>query len=287
MRNLFKTALLGAFIVLTGIGCTRVGVGEVGIEVSMAGSNRGAQDIPVRTGWVFYNPIGTSIIEYPTYVQTAVWTHDKQEGSPNNEEISFNSKDGLVFYADVNLSYHLESSKIAQFYVKYKASDINTFTHGMMRQVARDEFNNVAATMLAEDIYGPKKEEFVRAVLDRVNKHFSDVGLIIESLGFIGAPRPPQQFVDAINAKLSATQNAIKAENELREAKANAAKQIAYAEGEARANQIKAASLTPGVIEWRKLEIQEKALYRWQGHVPQYVGGNSPTPFFDVTASKK
>lgn len=37
-------------------GCSVVSPGEVGIVVNMAGSNRGVQDYPVRTGYVFYNP---------------------------------------------------------------------------------------------------------------------------------------------------------------------------------------------------------------------------------------
>lgn len=279
--NIFLSFI--AFLMLIGIGCTRVAPGYVGIEVSMAGSNRGIQDIPVKTGWVFYNPLGTDVIEYPTHVQTAIWTRSSEEGSEANEEISFNSKDGLTFTADVNLSYGLDGSKAPQFYLKYLAKDIKTFTHGMMRQVARDEFNNLATNYTAEEIYGVKKEEFVGKVRERVNAHFSQYGVIMESLGFIGAPRAPESFTNAINGKLSAIQKAQQAENELQEAKAQAAKMEAWALGEAKANQIKASSLTPAVIEWRKLAIQEKALEKWQGHVPQYIGGGSPTPFFDVT----
>jgi regulator of protease activity HflC (stomatin/prohibitin superfamily) len=281
-KNLFGAMAL-VFVAMFSMNCTRVGPGYTGIEVSMAGGTRGVQDIPVKTGWVFYNPLGTNIIEYPTFIQTAVWTHNKSEGSPNNEEISFNSKDGLIFTADVNLSYHLDQAKIPAFYLKYLSKDIETFTHGIMRQVARDEFNNVAALYNAEELYGVKKEEAVGKVRARINEHFKDSGITIESLGFIGAPRAPQSFTDAINGKLSAIQKAQQAVNELQSAKANADKMVAQAEGEAKSNQIKAASLTPAVIEWRKLEIQQQALARWNGSVPQFIGANTPTPFFDVT----
>jgi regulator of protease activity HflC (stomatin/prohibitin superfamily) len=281
-KSLFFALALAAFA-MTGIGCTRVGPGHVGIEVSMAGSNRGVQDIPVCTGWVFYNPMGTNIIEYPTYVQTAVWTHNKQEGSPNNEEISFNSKDGLIFYADVNLSYNLNAAKVPSFYLKFLSKDIETFTHGIMRQVARDEFNNMASTYTAEEIYGVKKEEFVGKVRERINKHFNEFGITIESLGFIGAPRAPQSFTDAINGKLSAIQKAQQAENELQEATAQAKKQVATAQGEAQSNQIKAASLSAAILESKRLDIAYVLANRWNGVSPQYMmGGASPVPTFDV-----
>jgi regulator of protease activity HflC (stomatin/prohibitin superfamily) len=277
----FFTALLFMFM-FSITACSRIGVGEAGIVVSMAGSSRGVADIPVRTGWVFYNPIAASVIAYPTFVQTAVWTHSLEEGNPVDESITFNSKDGLLFNADVHLSYHLEQAKIPYFYVKYKSDKISEFTHGIMRQTARDEFNNVASKYLAEDIYGIKKEAFVTEVKTRLNNEFKDTGLVIESLGFVGAPRPPQQFVDAINSKLSATQNAIKAENELREAEAQAKKQVAKAEGEAKSNQALASSLTPALLQWRSYDLQEKAISKWSGKLPEYMG-NGPTPFLDVT----
>lgn len=282
MKKFLLAFALAAFA-LTGIGCTRIGVGEAGIKVSMAGSDKGVNDIAAQTGWVFYNPLLSDVIEYPTFVQTAVWASALGEGKPQNEEISFNSKDGLVFRADVNLSYHLEFSKVPQFYAKYRAKDLDAFTHGLLRQVARDEFNNVASTYLAEDLYGAKKEAYVTEVKKRLNAHFAPEGLVVESLGFIGAPKPPDQFVHAINAKLAATQNAIRAENELRQAEAEAKKQVAKAEGEAASNRALTASLTPSLLEWRKLEIQEKGLSKWNGHLPTYMGGNTPTPFIDVS----
>ena len=74
---------------------TRIGAGHVGIEVVLSGSQRGASEIPIRTGWVFYSPLRSEIVEFPTYVQTVKWTHDLNEGNPSNEEMSYNSKEGM------------------------------------------------------------------------------------------------------------------------------------------------------------------------------------------------
>src|SRR3990167_2517569 len=89
--------------VLIGIisGCTRIDPGHVGIVVNYYGSNKGVSDFPAITGMVWYNPISTTVFEYPTFVQTAIWTKDKTEGSSLNEETTFNSKEGLVFSADI------------------------------------------------------------------------------------------------------------------------------------------------------------------------------------------
>ena len=72
---------LGVFLVLLVISLflvrvTRIEAGHVGVEINLAGKQRGASEIPVRTGWVVYSPLSTQIIEFPTYVQTVKWTKD-------------------------------------------------------------------------------------------------------------------------------------------------------------------------------------------------------------------
>src|ERR1700680_85196 len=74
---------------------TRIGAGYVGVEVVLSGSQRGPSEIPIRTGWVFYSPLRSQIIEFPTFVQTVKWTHDLNEGRASNEEMSFNTREGM------------------------------------------------------------------------------------------------------------------------------------------------------------------------------------------------
>jgi hypothetical protein len=45
--------LIGIILLLNVVRVTRINAGYVGVEINLAGSQRGAQDIPVRTGWVF------------------------------------------------------------------------------------------------------------------------------------------------------------------------------------------------------------------------------------------
>lgn len=285
---------LGAFA--PGCGCERIDAGNVGIKIELAGSGRGVQSVPMVTGWVFYNSLSTKILEYPTYVQTAVWSASKVEGEAN-EEMSFNSKDGLTFTGDISLSYQLNAASVPAFYVKFRSDDLRMFTHGYLRNVARDQFNEVAGTYAPEELYGPKKEEFLRTVRDRVNHELSPVGVRLEQLGFVGAPRPPANVVSAINLKIAATQQAMQVENEVRAVTAQAAKNVAQAEGEARAkiaqaegtatsrlklaeaeskaNKLLAESLTPSLLQWRQLEVSGRLVERWNGVRPQVEGSGA------------
>ncbi len=286
LKTLFKKApetkghngLLGLILLLafsgpTLNGCTRVGPGHVGIKIDLAGDKRGVNELPLTTGWVWYNIFTQEVFNYPTFVQTTVWTKDPNEGSPNNEEITFNSKEGLGITGDISLSYRLIAEKVPSFYVKFRNDNLENFTHGYLRNVARDIFNEVAGRYSVEELYGPKKDVFLTEVRDHLNKALTDVGLVIEQFGFIGAPRPPQNVIDALNAKVAATQQAMKAENELRQATAEAQKKIAGARGEAESNKILTASITPALLQLRYLQALDHAIEKWNGQRPQVESG--------------
>lgn len=259
-----------------GMGCTRVDPGHVGIKVNYYGSQKGVDDFPAVTGMVWYNPWATTVFQYPTFIQTAVWTHNAKESNSANEEVSFNSREGLVFNADISLSYRLDPTKVPHFYVTFRSDDLDKFTHGFLRNIARDSFNESAVKYTAEEIYGDKKESLLAEVRQRINQQTAAYGVVVEQFGFIGAPRPPQNVVDAINAKIKATQDAIRVENELRSATAEAKKAVATAQGraqavlveaeaQAKANTLLSQSLSPQLI-------QQKAIDKWNGVRPTVEG---------------
>ena len=302
MRKAWLPKLPSLAILLAAIfaaGCaTRIGPGNVGIKVDLAGSQRGVEDLPIRTGWVFYNPAGSKVVEYPTFVQTAKWTHDLNEGRPINEELSFNTLQGLTVYGDISLSYHLDPAKVPAFYVKFRSDDIDQFTHGFLRNVARDSMNRVAANYTVEEIMGEKKPEMEQRSREELQSEVKDIGVVIEQFGFIGSPRPPESVVAAINAAQQAKYIAQQKQNELLQSQADAAKQVAAAEGqaksqiaiaqgEAESNRLRAASISPQIIEWQKLAVTDRWISRWDGSMPQVqAGGNIPGLLLNVTPEK-
>ncbi len=263
---------------------TRIGAGYVGVEVVLSGSQRGPSEIPIRTGWVFYSPLRSQIIEFPTFVQTVKWTRDVNEGRASNEEMSFNSKEGMEIYADVSLSYAIEPRRVPDFYVKYRLSDLEMFTHGILRDVVRNSLNEVASTYSVEQIYGEQKAEFLGKVQALIQQKMEPVGVGIQQFGFIGAPRVPAVIATAITSKAQAIQDAERARNELAKTQAEAAKTVAEAEGEAKAavtrangeaeaNKIRQTSLTPQLLELRKIENQKALIDRWNGQLPTVQTG--------------
>jgi regulator of protease activity HflC (stomatin/prohibitin superfamily) len=182
------------------------------------------------------------------------------EGRPQNEEVSFNSKEGMGFTGDILFSYHLGESKVPAFYVKFRSDDLERFTHGFMRDVVRDILNESSVHFGSDEIIGVGKEVMLKEVRDRLNVAMEPIGVVLDQFGFIGAPRPPESVQEAINAKQKATQDAICAENELRTARAEAQKVIASAEGTARANDLMTKSITQQIVSWRALDVQQQAI---------------------------
>jgi regulator of protease activity HflC (stomatin/prohibitin superfamily) len=243
---------------------TRIEAGYTGIEVNLAGT--------------------TQIIEFPTFVQTVKWTRDVNEGHPINEEMGFNSKEGMEIFVDVSLSYAIDPRKVPDFYVKYRVNDLELFTHGILRDIVRNSLNEVASTYVVEDIYGEKKAEFLGKVEAQIQEKVSNVGVGIQQFGFIGAPRVPTVIATAITAKAQAIQESERAKNELFTTQAEAAKKIAEAEGDAKsavtraqgeadANRIRQTSITPQLLELRRLENQRAYVDKWNGQLPSVQAG--------------
>lgn len=276
-----KPYMLLMIIALMATGCgTTIQPGHAGIVVNAYGKDRGVQSYTATTGRVWYNPWTTTVFEYPTFVQSVVFTASPHEGRAVNEEITFTNSDQMSIAADVSLSYSLEVDKLPAFYVKFRSDDLTQFTYGFLRSLMRDKFNEIAGRYTIAQIMGDNGP-FLSEVKTTLQKDLEPIGVHLESqFGFVGAPRPPAQVIQAINLKAQATQLALQKQNELVQVQADAAKAVAKAEGDARATMIWATaqadanrrmseSLTANLIELKRLE-------RWDGKLPQVSGGATP-----------
>lgn len=272
---------LAILVGMTGSGCgySRVEPGHVGIKVHLYGGDKGVDFEPLKVGAYWYNPWYETIYEFPIYVQTATWTQNPKEGSSNDESITFNTKEGMVISGDISLSYHLDGDKVPAFFAKFRTDKLDVFTHGFMRNVARDAFNDIGPTYSVEEVYGEKKEELRKKVLARVQEQVLEYGVMLEQFGYIGALRLPEKVVAALNGKIQATQDAMRIQNEVAQATAEAQKTVATATGaaqarmlqakaEADANKIVAASLTPELVQYMIAK-------QWDGHRPMVEGSSS------------
>ncbi|MDB9776015.1 prohibitin family protein, partial [Vicingaceae bacterium] len=90
-----------------------------------------------------------------------------------------------------------------------------------------------------------------------------------------------QTFTDAIEAKQTAEQNALKAKRDLDRIKVEAEQTIAAATAEAEALRLQKMNISPDLIELRRIEAELKAIEKWNGVLPG-VTGSGAIPFIGV-----
>jgi regulator of protease activity HflC (stomatin/prohibitin superfamily) len=277
----------------------RIDAGHVGIKVKLAGSARGVQDMPVVTGWVFYNPLTEQIVAFPISVQNVVWTSAAGEGRAIDESLTFSSQEGVNVSADIGVSFHIDPALAPHLYLRFRQPDVLVLAHGYMRNAVREAFNDIASRMAVQEIYGAGKGKLVSDVSVRLHDVLGKDGFVIDQLTINGALRLPENVAQAINRAMEATQNAIQAENRVRQVRAEAEQNVAQAHGGAEAARQRAEGEADAVLIRARADaksneiirlsttgmvLQYRAIERWDGKLPMMQSGDKlPLLTFDTS----
>ncbi|MGH9774998.1 MAG: prohibitin family protein [Candidatus Acidiferrales bacterium] len=95
-----------------------------------------------------------------------------------------------------------------------------------------------------------------------------------------------EEYNKAIEAKVTAQQNALKAQNDLTRIQIEAQQTVARAQAEAKALELQKQQITPELIQLRTIEMMNA---HWDGHLPEvYMGGDKGAlPMLDVLKAGK
>jgi regulator of protease activity HflC (stomatin/prohibitin superfamily) len=274
------------FVIFAPISCTVIEPGYVGIKVQLNGTQKGVADYPIYTGRQFYNQYTQKFYEWPTFTQRVVWDKGGEDG--RDDSITVRSSEGTSVNLDISLAYRVIPEKVPHIFVTFR-QDIDALSNGYLRDKVRDTVNNHAAKIGVMQLLGPGMQKLTDDVLAELREVLRPQGFIIDSVSVTGKPRVDGNVEAAINQVVQATQAAIKAEQDVRRVQAEAAQAKAKAEGvasaitaeaeaQAKANKIIAESLN----QYGEKVLESKMLDKWDGKLPQIVGGNQPIPFINV-----
>lgn len=282
-----KLTVFALFILICLTGCHKVEPGYAGLKVSVSGSDRG--DIEVLDPGRYMVSPTVDYYDFPTFTVTAVYEDE--------DAFVFQSSEGMKVEADIGVSYYFDEDQITHLFTTYRlgADEIRDV---VVKNAVRDSFNKVGSKYITDEIIGEKKETLIQEVYEDVAAKLAPDGIIIRTVSWYNPPRPPESINAALNAKVEANQNAIKAENEVAISEAEAEKEKikidteAYkvtaaaeaeaeaikirAQAEAEANRIIAESLTPDLIEYNRIQ-------RWDGANPKIVSGANGAIIVDST----
>ncbi len=267
-------------MIATLMACSKVPAGHVGVKVYLLGTSKGVdhEELGIGRYWIGVNE---ELYLFPTFQQNYVWTQSRDEGSPNDESISFQTKEGMKVSADLGISYHIDPTKVSALFEKFRKGT-DEITDIYLRNYVRDSLNKIAGGYEIESVYGAGKADLIERVQKDVSSQVSQFGIIVDKIYWIGELRLPSAMTEALNAKVQATQKAQQRENEVAEARAEADKQIAQARGEAEALRKKAQSITQALLEYERIKVQQEAIKKWDGKLPTSMIPGSSVPFVNV-----
>ncbi|MFD2164317.1 SPFH domain-containing protein [Paradesertivirga mongoliensis] len=269
IKAVVLVVLLCVFWIVQPFTYENIDAGNVGIKINLYGSDRGVDNITIVTGRVWYNTWTTKIVEFPTFTQ-----------SVDYEPFVVTTKDAAEFQVDPKLNYHINSAMVPQIYRQYRKS-LSEIEQQFMRNTIYDAYRIVANSFTSDSVMS-NREKFEDKIQIILSKNLGKDGFIYDQLtSAISPPASLRQMIDEKNASIQAR---LKAENQAKQAIAEATVSKAKAEGEAaallvraraeaEANRLKQQSLTP-------LIIQQQMLEKWDGKLPQY--GTIPQFFKNI-----
>lgn len=257
------------------VGCSKVPAGYQGVIVNLYGSDKGVSDQPVGIGR-YYLGFNSEMYLFPTFLQNYTWTQKDDDNSTDDQSITMQTSEGLSINTDVGITYQIQPDNVVKVFQHYRLG-VDEITNTFLRNMVRDGMNQVASTMTIEQLYGPGKVQFMAQVNDIVKTQAANAGIDVDKIYLIGTFRLPETVINSINSKIQASQNAMRAENEVALAQAEAQKLLVTAAAQAKANQMIEASLTPEYIQYL-------GVTRWNGILPQVTG--SAMPFVSLNNEK-
>ncbi len=219
--------VLGAMI----MSCTDVDPGQVGVRAWKRGERRGEIEI-LEVGRHSLS-IKADDWFYPTTKKNYVWTADKAEGSPNDESMTF-MIEGLEITVDVGIEFKVLKESVANIFSEYRQT-LGEITDGPMRNFVRDSINDEAGVFTSMEQFISNNS--INAVIDSVEvatgEYFLPRGIEVSKIYLVNAPVYPASVIQSIEAKIQATQDALKVQNEVVEETAKAEKAAILADAEA------------------------------------------------------
>jgi hypothetical protein len=262
-----KKTIMIALAAIVLASCTRIGVGNVGLKIDQTGDSKGVNPTKYVTGWVWYNPIGSDVVEFPTYMQHVEY-----------EAFKINAFGGSQFTIKPYLNFVVDGSRADKIYQEFKTTDLEDISTRYIRNAVYQSFTDVTGKYNPDALL-KNREKYEKEVFENLRISLEKKGFIIQQV--TSNMVPPDVLIASIDAKNKADQDAqaiqlqvaqsiAQANKDIAEAKGDSASKVIRAAGNARAYELEQRNLTPLLVEKMRIE-------KWNGVLPVY--GQTPQMF--------
>lgn len=242
--------ILGGIVIFIGgmliSSFTVISAGHTGVQVTLGEVNLQA----LTEGVHFVNPI-SQIKDVDVRLQRA-----------NLNGASAGTKDLQQVHTDIVINYRLTAGRVPHIYKEF-GLDVDSKVLG---PAMNEAFKGVTAHYTSEELV-TKRQEVSDAIQQRLAEKLAQFDITVSNISLVNFGFS-KNYQEAIEAKVTATQQKQKAEQDLERIKVEAASRIAQAKGEAEAIAIQAQAIqSNGGQQYVQLQWIEK----WNGKLPDTV----------------
>ncbi len=235
-----------------------IGAGERGVIMNFGA----VQDKVLEEGLHFVIPVMQKVVKVDVKVQKS--QTDAAAASRDLQDVS----------STIALNYQIIPDKANFVYQKIGIF----FKERIIDPAVQETVKAVTANYTAEELITKRpavSAEMKETLTQRLLRHNISVDeFSIVSFSF------SKIFMEAIEAKQTAEQLALKAERDLDRIKIEATQKITNARAEAESLRLQKANISKDLIELRKIEAAMAAINKWDGIMPKVTSG--AIPFIDV-----
>jgi len=242
----------------------QIGAGERGIVLNFGA----VQKDVFGEGLHFRIPIMQKIVRVDVKVQKAVT--DAVSGSADLQDVT----------SSVALNYHIIPDKAN---VVYQTLGVE-FKERIIDPAIQEVMKAVSAKYTAEELI-TKRVAVSEAMRGNLAERLLAYNIAVDAFSIVSFSFS-KVFAEAIEAKQTAEQLALKAKRDLDRIRIEAEQKITAAKAEAESLRLQRANISPDLIELRKIEANLKAIDKWNGILPQVTGGGA-VPFIGVGEIQK
>lgn len=183
------------------------------------------------------------------------------------------SRDLQSVHTKIAINYHLRpASTVSAFRDIGPSTDIAA--ERIILPAAQEAVKAVTARFTAEELISRRTEVrdgIVLLLKEKMQRH----GLELDEFAIVNFAFS-RTFTEAIEAKVKAEQEKLKAERDLQRIEVEARQKVASAKAEAESLALQRQQVTSELLQLRKIENEREAIRKWDGKLPQMTGGAVP-----------
>lgn len=236
---------------------TIISAGHTGVQVTFGEVNM----TPLSEGVHFVNPV-SSIKDVDVRLQKA-----ELKGA------SAGTKDLQQVHTDIVVQYRLSAAKVPHIYKEFGLNvDDKVLGPGI-----NEAFKSITGHYTSEELI-TKRDEVSMAITEHLRSKMAPFNIDVSGVSLVNFGFSAE-YQKAIESKVIATQNKLKAEQDLERIKVEAASRVAQAKGEAEAISIQAQAIQSN---GGQNYVQLQWIQKWDGNLPNTVVNGSAGMMLNV-----